>query len=331
MIIPLTAEEVIVRIAEVYFDLRQFAFAYLGSDLRLIHYSDAFLYFIDHDPAPDSNPVIGRPIAELFLPLVGAESELERVLIGRQREYALQRVSIQRRDHEVLYFNFRIVRAHPEDIEKGLILIIENITERSVLEQRIVQQRNELELLSEQLVRVNSLLDMQARTDALTGLSNRRHFNEHLMATLETAVKHNSDTGLIIMDVDGFKQINDLYGHLVGDELLEVLGAVLHRNLREKDTAARYGGDELAVILPKTDLHGTIAVANRLQRAITEAETVQPYLKPEMGVGVSFGVAVAPLHGDTPAALVHAADMALYVAKRHGKNQVRVYTPPDLS
>jgi diguanylate cyclase (GGDEF)-like protein len=320
---PLTLEEVVLRIAEVYYDLRQFAFAYIGSDLRLIRYSEPFLYFIDND----SGTIEGQRIDHLFLPLVGAEHELQNILVGRQREYALQRISTQRRDNALLYFNFRVVSASEAEPDKGLILMVENITERSILEQKIVQQRNELELLSEQLVRVNTLLDMQARTDALTGLSNRRHFNEQLLQTLEVAVKHNTDTGLILMDVDGFKQINDMYGHLAGDELLEVLGMVLQRNLRDKDTAARFGGDELAVILPKTDLHGALVVASRLQKAVIESPEVQPYLKPEMGVGMSFGVAVAPLHGETPAALVHAADMALYVAKRNGKNQVRIYMP----
>jgi diguanylate cyclase (GGDEF)-like protein len=128
---------------------------------------------------------------------------------------------------------------------------------------------------------------------------------------------------LVLMDLDEFKRYNDRYGHLAGDSVLRALALVLVQSLRAMDLAARYGGEELAVVLPETDAEPAFQVAERI-RVLVSQLPLAPGARPGE-VTISLGVAVAPDHGDTPEGLLRAADAALYQAKRLGKNRVVMY------
>ncbi len=160
-----------------------------------------------------------------------------------------------------------------------------------------------------------------AVTDGLTGLANRRQFDAELARELDRAARFGHVTSLIMLDIDNFKHYNDHYGHQAGDEMLKAIAAVMRRDVRAIDVPARYGGEEMAIILPETPPAAAFDAAERLRRqvaALYGASIPAP-------VTVSVGVATAPEHGDTPAMLIQSADAALYKAKHSGKNQVSLH------
>ena len=163
----------------------------------------------------------------------------------------------------------------------------------------------------------------QAVTDELTGLANHRRFQEVMTAEVERTKRTSSPLGLIMLDIDDFKQVNDSYGHLQGDLVLKEVAKVLLDTSRGIDEPARYGGEEMAVALPETDLDGAHDYAERVRNRI-EAMRI-PLVEGDGSVRVtaSFGVAALPDSSEVDKdALVAAADAALYRAKRAGKNRV---------
>ena len=160
----------------------------------------------------------------------------------------------------------------------------------------------------------------QAKTDSLTGLANRWAFDEELALEWRRAERVGDPLGLILLDIDNFKSVNDTYGHQVGDAVLRRVGKVIADSVRQVDLAARYGGEEFGVIVPETDLGGAIELAERLRSALATEQLELPN-GGVLSVTASFGAAVkGDLSGGEE--LVAAADEALYEAKRSGKNRV---------
>ena len=169
------------------------------------------------------------------------------------------------------------------------------------------------------LSRVASVAE-QAMIDPLTSTANRRGFERALVIELGRSERHGHPCALVIIDLDGFKQVNDLHGHGVGDDVLVVVAERLRESVRAADTVARLGGEEFALLLPETDLPGALIVAERVRSAI-EAGGVRIKGGDRLTVTASFGVADFPASRDR-VALMREADQALYTAKRLGKNRV---------
>ena len=161
----------------------------------------------------------------------------------------------------------------------------------------------------------------QAHTDALTGLRNSRAFQESLRVELHRASRHRRPLGLMLLDVDGFKALNDQRGHPAGDAALAELGEIIRRALRKEDIPARYGGDEFAILLPETGPAGGAALAERLLGAVRAHRFAHEGRR--LPVSVSAGVAFWR-RGMSGAGLLRRADEALYRAKRAGKNRFEV-------
>jgi len=158
-------------------------------------------------------------------------------------------------------------------------------------------------------------------TDALTGASNREHFDAQLRAELSYARRHKTDLSLVLFDVDHFKKVNDTYGHPVGDQVLVQIAATVRREVRNEDVFARYGGEEFALVLRGIDIIGARSVGERLRSKISQFRI--PLEQDELGVTVSVGCAsLATLADQTPEALILASDQRLYAAKRGGRNRV---------
>ncbi|WP_417661172.1 diguanylate cyclase [Pseudomonas sp.] len=193
-----------------------------------------------------------------------------------------------------------------------------------------LQQRDEafraLRESQQQLLEANLVLQRMMKSDGLTGLANRRHFDEYLEIEWTRALREHSQLSLIMIDVDYFKVYNDQFGHVAGDDVLRRVGAALADSCsRSSDLAARYGGEEFAMILPGTSPGGARLQAEKIRRAVEALDI--PHCRPETGspVTVSIGVAtVIPVAGGSSLALVEKADNGLYMAKGNGRNQIGV-------
>jgi diguanylate cyclase (GGDEF)-like protein len=173
---------------------------------------------------------------------------------------------------------------------------------------------------------LHGLVKAQAVTDELTNLANRRRFMEVVELELKRAERFQSPLGLLLVDLDDFKLVNDRFGHGTGDEVLRALSDVFRESLRDVDLAARLGGEEFAVLLPETDYSGAAGVAERLRASLASLELATPEGE-GFGVTASFGVAVYP-EAQSVDELLRTADAALYRAKAEGKNRVALAPTP---
>ena len=176
-------------------------------------------------------------------------------------------------------------------------------------------------LLKERLDNLISRLTDAVRTDALTGLLNRRGLEEAFEMEIERARRNDGDLTLLVGDLDRFKALNDRLGHPAGDRALELLGECLSSGVRRIDRAGRMGGEEFALVLPHTDEHRGYVLAERLRSRIRARFAEEPF-----PLTISFGVASYPKHGTTAASLLKAADQALYTAKEFGRDCSVIYS-----
>jgi diguanylate cyclase (GGDEF)-like protein len=165
-------------------------------------------------------------------------------------------------------------------------------------------------------------VNRRADTDPLTGLANRRRFDESLQRELSHSDRFGHPVSLVLVDIDHFKQVNDSHGHEAGDAVLRTISRMLADGVRTVDLCARFGGEELAILLPQTTAAGAFELADRLRRRI--AGRPIKYNDAEIAVTASFGVASYPDVVHARDALFQAADAALYGAKHDGRNCVRL-------
>lgn len=168
-------------------------------------------------------------------------------------------------------------------------------------------------------VNLHLQVSRQAVTDELTGLANHGRFQELLTTEVEQVRRYHHSIGLIMLDIDDFKLVNDTYGHQQGDVVLKQVAAVVADSSREVDYPARYGGEEMALILPHTDLEGAYAIAERIRTAIEDLRVPRIDQLGTLRISASVGVASSN-EGDKEGLIAH-ADAALYEAKRQGKNR----------
>jgi diguanylate cyclase (GGDEF)-like protein len=177
-----------------------------------------------------------------------------------------------------------------------------------------LERRNEdLRVLSERLQGLSS-------TDSLTAIANRRTFDERLAIEVARANRYGAPLSLVMIDLDHFKELNDRFGHPVGDEVLKRVAVLIDREKRLGDVVARYGGEEFAAILPHTEARAAMVWAERVRQLIAGTEVRSD--AGALNVTASFGVTGAAAERAQPATLVEEADQALYEAKRAGRNRV---------
>jgi diguanylate cyclase (GGDEF)-like protein/PAS domain S-box-containing protein len=266
---------------------------------------------VGYEPAE----MVGRKAYDLNHPddRVRAVALFERIGPAHRSDKLVFRV--RRKDGAYIWVE-ALYRYLPED--GGVLSIARDITARKRAEEQLTEANGKLEV-------ANRLLRVQAQQDGLTGLANRRCFDEVLDTEFRRAYRERQPLGIVMIDVDCFKSYNDLYGHLAGDECLRRISGSIGRAMRRPaDLAARYGGEEIAVLLPSTTDSGAVAVAERVRRAVW-ALGIKHAGGPYGTATVSAGAcSVVPLRGDDdPTELVDAADRALYRAKTDGRNRVR--------
>jgi diguanylate cyclase (GGDEF)-like protein len=175
-------------------------------------------------------------------------------------------------------------------------------------------------------VKLIAFLENLSITDALTGIANRRHFEWRLSEEIERARRYKYPLSALMLDLDHFKQVNDNYGHQIGDIVLQQVAQRLRRILRRTDFLARYGGEEFIVLAPQTPADRALILAERLRQVIAESPIpVADNL--QIHITISIGVAVFPNHAQNESELIGAADSALYKAKQMGRNRVCMFEP----
>lgn len=244
----------------------------------------------------------------------------DRVNHEKQKRYKVQIMALEierqaRITQEKAFEQERLARiAHAEALKTQ-----KQATEQ--LEQRVAERTLELEI-------ANQKLEQMSITDSLTNIYNRRYFDNALVEEYVRAFRQRRPLATLIVDVDFFKNINDTYGHPIGDEVLKALALTLQKELRRNtDLVARYGGEEFIVLLPETNLDSAKQVAERIRAAVNTLDLTAHH--PNLATTVSIGVfAQTPTEDNNPSLWVKNADEALYQAKEGGRNQVVVYQPP---
>ena len=205
-------------------------------------------------------------------------------------------------------------------LELGVNDFILRPIERNELAARVKTQIRRHRYSNELRKNLSSTVAM-AVIDGLTGLYNRRYFDRHMSVLLEKARESDNNLGLMMLDIDFFKSVNDTHGHAAGDEVLKEFSQRMQRNIRGMDLACRYGGEEFAILLPETDLAHAKGVAERIRHAVAsepfETETTMP-----LNITVSVGISINEHEDDTPEQMLKRADIALYRAKREGRNRI---------
>jgi diguanylate cyclase len=218
---------------------------------------------------------------------------------------------------------------------EGLRAIVESLVHTSkemevnnhLLEERLSASKQEINNLQTNLKVVLS----ESLTDPLTQLANRKLFDVTFESAIANARASNEALSLMMTDIDHFKQFNDNFGHLTGDQVLRLVAMSVRANVKGQDTAARYGGEEFAVILPNTVLRSAITVADHIRRAVMTKELMKRSTGEHLG-RVTISIGVATLHKtDTVQTLIERADGCLYAAKRHGRNRVMSETDPEVT
>ena len=202
------------------------------------------------------------------------------------------------------------------------LVIEKNLTVAALIKEK-EELRRQLELKNEQL-------EQMAATDALTGVYNRRHFGRVLDQLFAEAARYDKDLACVMIDLDGYKQLNDTFGHQVGDQLLVMAGKVISANMRRMDVAARYGGDEFVLLLPQASCEEASLAAGRIREEFFASSAT--LLRRKDGVTMSIGVSSLKTNRAGNAdQLVAQADGALYKSKQHGRNRVSVADVPTVN
>jgi diguanylate cyclase (GGDEF)-like protein len=201
------------------------------------------------------------------------------------------------------------------------------------VDKRIAQRTADLAAENAKLVeelrarrRAENRLQAMVDRDALTGLYNRRYFEHAVNREIARARRERASFGVVFVDADNFKELNDNHGHAAGDAVLVSLGRHLQSCVRAEDTVCRYGGEEFVVLLVRAGLEGIVIAAERMRMGVTGLN-VPGFSEPLSPPTLSIGTAVWPEHGRDGEALIRAADAALYRAKRAGRNRVEVAAP----
>lgn len=293
---------------------------------RLIQGMHEILFELDHEgdfsflnPAWERltgfsvEETLGRRFTEFLLDAEVIQTfapECLATLRARQQVVALRTIN-----EKSLWVNLDAQAQHNEHGRfTGIVGTLSDVTQRVELDRQLARYQEDLYELTV--------------TDTLTGLYNRRHFDAHLELLLAENLAHGQPVCLLIVDVDGFKFINDTYGHPAGDQALRTIAGLLRDRARRQDYIARVAGDEFALVLKHAGLHDATEIANVLHDSINSASIDLPI--GHVQLRCSIGVAAAPVHGHSAQELVSAADVAVYHAKRRGRNRVEVLSP-DIS
>lgn len=251
-----------------------------------------------------------------------------------------ERIRAKERNGEWTPIVFLTARNTDEDLERGIAAGGDDYLAKPVSTtvlgaklramQRILQMRGSLVALTRKLDIANRELRRLSSIDGLTGIANRRQFDESFAREWRRSVRMKRPLALVLCDIDFFKQYNDMYGHQAGDECLRAVARAIDASVRRPgDRVTRFGGEEFTIILPETDSGGAAALAEKARAAVETLALPHAGSEAARVVTISAGsAAMMPATGDRQPDLLHWADAALYEAKRQGRNRIVHYTLP---
>ncbi len=284
--------------------------------------------FIDLNPA-------ARRLLDLDGSVIGRSIEEVPAVWNRIRDYYHGedggRIEFALTETPLCYVDVRVSPlSTPERRQSGYLIMIHDITKRHVAEAELQRANQRLESQIEKVEALQVELREQASSDVLTGLFNRRRLDEVLPRELKRAHHDGGVVSVILFDIDRFKQVNDRYGHEVGDKLIQALARLLRERTRPGDIACRYGGDEFLLMLPETPIEAAAMRADEIRVAFSGlSPRVVPSGSRGEAVSLSAGVAACPDHALTEDAVIRSADEAMYAAKEAGRNRVHVADVKD--
>jgi len=208
-----------------------------------------------------------------------------------------------------------------DEKQQGILITFDDVTDLEVQRQQLQLMVSDLESSKKEVQRKNKELHFLATRDPMTNCFNRRSFNELFAEAFEHAQKENEQLCCLMVDLDHFKNVNDTYGHAVGDEVIIMLANILHSTTRDLDIVGRYGGEEFCLVLPGLDIDAAISVAERIRRGIKD-QSYNTYQDEGPRVTASIGASMLGDNADSPESLTEQADQALYIAKDSGRNCV---------
>lgn len=233
---------------------------------------------------------------------------------------------------EIIFFSYILFTRYDQNRNQKLLYQNELLTEQSkteqYLENAIKERTQELQIMNTQLQKqaveleeTKAELTLEASTDSLSQLYNRRYFINVSQQTLETTKRYRQDLSLCMLDIDHFKNVNDTYGHEVGDKVIIYCSDILKKLARQSDIVTRYGGEEFIILLPQTSLEDALALAQRIRKAIYTLKI--PECDKNLTVSISIGVTQVNHEKDENISdIIQRADKALYIAKEGGRNRV---------
>jgi diguanylate cyclase (GGDEF)-like protein/PAS domain S-box-containing protein len=280
---------------------------------------EEFNQFMENHSGVQANDIIGKPIFPFFEEIDQAwfENKCQPVfsmntpvfVIWEQRQYLFKFGSSRpiTSSSDYMYQNITIlpICANNGQVERICILVYD-MTDQAMSKARVDKLNDELKVIS--------------RVDGLTGLYNRRYWQERFEREFKLTIRNNKPISVLMLDIDHFKAVNDTHGHQAGDKVIQSLAMLIRKATRETDICGRYGGEEFAILLPDTNTETAKIVAERI-RKVSERYMVK-HDSIEMHFTVSIGIAEFSPEYKRPLVWLEAADQALYKAKENGRNQV---------
>ncbi|MEK4026479.1 sensor domain-containing diguanylate cyclase [Sporosarcina sp. FSL W7-1283] len=270
-------------------------------------------------------PIASRSFYQLyFYPMIRLQNKVEEMYISLKSKTEqdipiLLNAFRNERDGKMFNDCVCVPMKRRYEYEQALLAVKRETDTRNKMKKKQIAEldllRHELESKQNELLELNKKLQKLAVTDELTDLKNRRSLQENLSLNVTLHSERFQTLSLLLIDIDYFKNINDNFGHMMGDNVLRELGKILKDESRKDDIAARYGGEEFALILPNTNKSEALKIAERIRSRVEKANWDMP------DITISIGVATS-LSGDTENTLQSRADRALYVSKNRGRNQV---------
>jgi len=278
--------------------------------------------FMENHSGVRTSQARGSNIFNLFpdLPEQWLTRKLESVFTLDSRAYS----TWEQRPHLFKFKSYRPLTGKSEQMYQNVTIIPLTGTDKSVSHAclliydvtDIATSKIELEKANEELARLS-------RTDRLTGLNNRGHWEERLEQEFRRVKRSKTPSSLVMLDIDHFKQVNDTYGHQAGDEVIRVVAATLIRLQRETDISGRYGGEEFGIILPETNADQAMVMAERLRSSIEQSPVT--YEGKQISFTISLGICEITPEMQEYTQWLENSDQALFSSKRNGRNQTTIY------